>query len=98
MKIFHAHIPRINGAIDEGRIGAVAERIRVDYRRLMDELALSLKKLDNILIAIFAEAALKFSNRICKRARLIERIGKSRNSSLLADAEVILTVRGSNMN
>ena len=97
VKILDLDIPGINSAIDKRRVGTVAERIRVDDGRLMYELALGLETLDDVLVAILAEAALVFGKRICKCTGIIERIDERRNARFLAHAEVVLAVSRSNM-
>ena len=63
----------------------------------MDELTLGLKPLDEILVAVLAEAALELGNRVGKRTRVIKRIDKRRHTRFLADAEVVFAVCGSDM-
>ena len=92
VKVLDANVPRVDRAVDERRIGAVAERIGVDDRRLVYELALGLEALDDVLVAVLAEAALVLGNRIGERTGIVERIGKGVHAGFLADAEVVLAV------
>ena len=97
VEVLDADVPRVDRAVDERRVGAVAERIGVDDRRLVDELPLGLEALDDVLVAVLAEAALVFGNRVGERAGVVERIGKGRHARFLADAEVVLAVGGGDM-
>ena len=98
VEIFDADVPGIDRSVDKRRIGTIAERIRVNDCRLMDELALGLEPLDEILVAILAEAPLKLRNRVGECARVIKRIDERRHARFLADAEVVFAVCGSDMN
>ena len=71
VKIFDPYVPGIDRAVDERRVGSVAERIRVDDRRLMNKFAGSFKSFDEIFVAVFAEAALQLRNRLGKGACII---------------------------
>ena len=93
VQILDADVPRLDGAVDQRRIGAVAERVAVHDRGLMNQLALLLEALDQILVAILAEAALIVRQLVRKLARGIERVSDDRESRLFADAEVVLAVR-----
>ncbi len=97
MEVLDADVPRVDRAVDERRVGAVAERIGVDDRRLVDELPLGLEALDDVLVAVLAESALVFGNRVGERAGVVERVGKGRHARFLADAEVVLAVGGRDM-
>ncbi len=92
VEVLDANVPRVDGAVDERSVGAVAERIGVGDRRLMDELALGFETLDDVLVAILAEASLVFGNLGGERAGGVERIDNRLHAGFLADTEVILTV------
>ena len=92
VQVLDLHVPCVDRAVDERRVRAVAERIAVDDRRLVDELALGLETLDDVLVAVLAEPALVLRHLVGERARLVERIDDCVHSRLLADAEVVLAV------
>ena len=93
VEILDADVPGVDRAVDEGRVGAVAERIRVGDRRLVDELALGLEALDDVLVAVLAEAPLVLGDLGRERAARVQRIDDRLHPGLLADAEVVLAVR-----
>ena len=93
VEILNAHVPRVDRAVDERSVGAVAERIRVDDRRLVHKLSARLEHLDDVLVAVLAEASLELGDSGREGAGLVERIDKRVHSRLAADAEVVLAVR-----
>ena len=92
VEVFDLDVPRIDRAVDERRVGTVAVGIAVDDRRLVDELAHALELLDDVLVALLAEASLVLGNRIRERAGVVERIDECGHAGFLADAEVVFTV------
>ena len=57
VEVLDADVPGVDGAVDEGRVGAVAEGVGVDDGALVDELAVFLEGPDDVLVAVLAEAA-----------------------------------------
>ena len=94
VEILDADIPRIDGAVDERRVGAVAIGVGVRDRRLVDELATPLQILDDVLVAVLAEASLVVGDLVRERARGVERIDERGHAGLTANAEVVLAVSG----
>lgn len=71
-QILHPHIPRVDGAVDQRRVGAFAEGIAMLDGRLVDQLAAMLERLDDRLVGIFAELAFVVRHQAGKFAVLIE--------------------------
>ena len=92
VQVFDAHVPGVDRAVDERRVGAVAEGVRVGDCRLVDELALGLEPLDDVLVAVLAEAPLVFGDLVRECAGRVERIDDGLHAGGLADAEVVLAV------
>ena len=92
VEVFDADVPGVDGAVDERRVGAVAEGVGVDDRRLVDELALGLEALDDVLVAVLAEAAGVVGDGVGEVAGGVERVDEGEHAVLLADAEVVLAV------
>ena len=92
VEILDLDVPGIDRTVDQRGIGPVAEGVGVDDGRLVDQLALGLQTLDNILIAGFAEAAFVLGDRRGEVAGGVEGIGDRQHAGLPADPEVVLTV------
>ena len=92
MQIFHLDIPSVNGAVDQRRVGAVAEGIRMNNGRLMDQLAIRLQFLDDVLVAILTETATPgFRSGCHEGATFIHRVFQG-DARCRADAEVVFTI------
>jgi len=89
-QIFHTDIPRIDGAIDQRGVGARAEGIGMEQRRLVYELAAVLEGADDFLVGVLAEDAVIFGNGLGEGADIVE-VFQKRNAGSFANAEVILT-------
>ena len=89
-QVLHAHIPRLNGAVDQRGVRARAERIRVHQRGLVHQLAGVLEGADDLLIGVLAKLAMELRNSGGELAFIVEIVAK-RNAGSLAHAEVVLT-------
>ncbi len=94
VQVLDLHVPGVDGAVDERRIRAVAVGIGVHDRGLVDELAFRLEALDDVLVAILAEASLVFGDFRTERRARVQRVDDGVHAGFLADAEVVLAVGG----
>ena len=94
VQVLHLHVPGVDRAVDERCVGTVAERVGVGDRRLVDEPALGLQALDDVLVAVLAEAARVLGHLVGEVAARVEGVDERVHPRLLADAEVVLAVGG----
>jgi hypothetical protein len=93
VEVFDAHVPGLDGAVDEGGVGARAEGIGVDERGLVDELAGVLERTDDGLVGVLAEDAVVFGDGFGEGADVVEVVEQG-DAGGLADAEVVFAEGG----
>ena len=96
-QILNPDIPRVDGAVDQRRISALAERIAMLNRGLMNQLPFVLEPLDNSFVGIFTEHPSPIRNLRGELAIFIERFDQ-RNSGSAANTVIVFAIRRSHMN
>ncbi len=92
LQLFHLHEPRRDSHVQKRRPGAVAVRVRVHVRVLVDHGPLVLQLLHDRLVGVLRKLPLKIGHRLVEVPRQAERIHEGQ-SVILTDLEVVLAER-----
>ena len=93
VEVLDADVPGLDGAVDEGCVGAVAEGVGVDDGALGDELATVLEAPDDGLVGLLAVEALPLGDLVGELGLDVEGVDEV-DAGGAADAVVVLAVGG----